>query len=110
MRILVLDDVPERHTAFAERLLGEEVSHVYVHQSAVAVLKVEPAFDRVYLDHDLGTEATGYDTAKFIAFELPKGQRPKLVVVHTNNPIGGDRMLKILQDGGVDTEHQPFRA
>ena len=110
MRVLILDDAPERHMAFAERLLGEEVTHVYLHESAVAVLKVEFSFDRVYLDHDLGTTATGYDTAKFIAVELPKEKRPRLVVVHTNNPIGGDRMLRILQDGGVVTEHQPFRA
>lgn len=102
--------MPERHMAFADRLLGEAVSHVYVHESAVAVLKVEPAFDQVYLDHDLGTIATGYDTAKFIAFDLPKDQRPRLVIVHTNNPVGGDRMLRILQDGEVEVVCQPFRV
>lgn len=110
MRVLILDDAPERHFAFAERLFGEEVTHVYRHESAVAVFNVELAFDRVYLDHDLGTTATGYDTAKFIALELPKIQQPRLVVVHTNNPIGGERMLRILQDGGVPTKHEPFRV
>jgi hypothetical protein len=43
----------------------------------------------ISLDHDLGTEKTGYDIAKFIEENAINGRLPKMKCkVHSMNPIG----------------------
>lgn len=44
---------------------------------------------RLSLDHDLGTEKTGYDVAKWIEEQvITKGFFPPVIVIHSANPVG----------------------
>jgi CheY-like chemotaxis protein len=54
-------------------------------------------FEAICLDHDLGRELTGYDVLKY---GLESETLPKRVQIVTQNPVGRDRMTKLLQDYG----------
>lgn len=81
------------------------------------VLLASTSFDVAYLDHDLSElaasgqpgaeEKTGTHVAEFIA-ALPAEQRPRLVILHSYNPVGRQRMAGILSAAGVRCQIQPF--
>lgn len=116
MRILILDDDDIRHEAFKWKLhMKHDCIHVYTVQGAIEALNNNPAFDIVFLDHDLNDHQytshetvsfskislTGYRVATYISKELPKEKRPETVVVHSWNTPGGDSMMAILKEGGI---------
>ncbi len=122
MRILILDDDDIRHEAFTRRLhIKHDCVHVHTAQGAMEALHANPAFDIVFLDHDLNdhqytsTETlrsaetassmkvnlTGYRVAAFISKELAAEKRPATVVVHSWNTPGGDSMMMVLKEGGI---------
>lgn len=117
MKILFLDDDDRRHLRFRAISGGHEVAHVRTHDQAIAALSAR-RFDQVWLDHDLsvraaqramvglcsGGEKTGLDVARYIAETLAAELRPKLVVIHSLNPAGGDRMLALLAAAGIATK------
>jgi hypothetical protein len=63
--------------------------------------------EEVSLDHDIAcylfagqshtSEETFEAVARFIA-NMPEERRPKIVWIHTANPLAGDRMTEILKD------------
>lgn len=110
MRVLILDDQQLRHEVFADRHEQDEVHHTFTYDRAIELLRSKPKFDVVYLDHDLQEKATGYDAAKFIAERLPDDRKPGVVVVHTLNSACGDRMVQVLQAGGIPTRLEPFQV
>jgi CheY-like chemotaxis protein len=124
VRILILDDNPERHKVFAGVLKREVLVHVFV-----AALQSQEPFDLVYLDHDLGDfaaadtyddygdgmysggskrEYTGADVAWFIARKLDQSKWPTRIIIHSWNPDGARRMRDTLQDAGLSCVCQPF--
>lgn len=62
---------------------------------AIKALRAE-TFEVISLDHDLGEDAgTGYDVLQYLEAEVyrnPEYQAPKLIVVHTANPVARVRM------------------
>jgi DNA-binding LacI/PurR family transcriptional regulator len=77
----------------------------------------EREYTMILLDHDLtdehyfsdepDDEHTGYAVAAWLAAH-PNNQRDALIVIHSLNYVGAQRMLDILHDAGRDAEHVPF--
>ncbi len=123
MRILILDDIQERHDAFDRIYQDHEVAHAYVYHSFCDKLKFDGPWDLIHLDHDLGDfpevpdyyldgwgkrhEYNGTHAAKKIS-ELSDQQLPKKVIIHSLNPVGSKNMLNDLTRRGVDVTWQPF--
>lgn len=115
-RVLFLDDSEARHSAFQKRMHDHDVAAAYTTVEAIAMLDARPAFDVVYLDHDLGeiagdppyAELTGRIVAEYIANGLPPDKRPQQIVIHSWNIDGGKRMRDILQNAGLSAILAPF--
>jgi hypothetical protein len=102
MKILFLDDDLDRHSKFTEASAGSEVTFVHSVAQAVEALTTEQ-FDIAFLDHDLDgrvfveeVEGTGTQVAEYIA-GMPCETRPRIVIVHSMNPYGAQRMMNILR-------------
>jgi CheY-like chemotaxis protein len=117
-RVLILDGNPGRHARFDKMLPQAARSHAYTADQAVASLEESPAFDVVFLDHDLPKSAellnvsdlgTGLDVAVYIAKELSMAKKPGLVWIHSHNPEGRLKMARVLRSAGLVTTIQRFR-
>ena len=118
MRVLFLDDDPERHAEFME--LRPDAVRVWTADEAMAALASE-RFDLVYLDRDLydhgalergiylarGQRDSGETVATFIASQ-PADARPARVIVHSWNDDGAARMVATLKTAGVPVEREIF--
>jgi len=74
MRVLILDDMVQRHDGFKILFAGHELHHAYTTNEARRFLE-EHQFDALFLDHDLNeyipgmygsTEVTGYDFCRWL--------------------------------------------
>lgn len=119
MRVLFLDDDRERHRIFRQNAIGHDLVQAWSYEDALAALAGE-RFDQVFLDHDLSDQAamgtpgpgekTGLDAAVLLA-ALPDDRRPQLVVIHSYNPAGAQRMAFVLGEAGYRRVHrEPFSA
>ena len=103
MRILILEDSPERLILMKEALehvSGLVLTHVETTNEAISKLYQEE-FDIVSLDHDLGGEVmvksgvgTGYEVAEWLA-NNPERQPPQ-IWLHSLNPVGLTNMGRVL--------------
>ena len=132
MRILILDDMPERHEGFKVLLKGHDLVHAYTYTDAVESARFKSPFDMMCLDHDLddGFEAmktadwyegggmyvgnkTYYNGQDFCwrLHQFPEFCAPK-VLIHSWNDTGGKAMEAILRSIPRDIEitRKPFRA
>lgn len=118
MRVLLLDDDPQRHKALASVLatLGFEVDHVYTYQDAIVRLTSRP-YHFVMLDYDLnycdaisidlsGNVLTGADVAKMMLSLFHDRQKPQ-VVIHSRNEDGAREIEQIL-GSSFETIRTPF--
>lgn len=65
-------------------------------EEAIALLKTGKVHT-ISLDHDLGTELTGYDVAKYIEKAVITGEIEMMhVLLHTHNPVGKENMRKAI--------------
>ena len=101
VRILFLDDDPERHRHFHGFLEGAAVEIVAVTtaEEAIAAIDASP-FDLICLDHDLNGQifvesgpGTGYEVALHLARTPRAGAQ---IVVHSLNEDGARKMLEVL--------------
>jgi hypothetical protein len=94
MKILFLDDerMPEDVTWLRYPKDSEFTIVRTVEAFAKAVADNE-AFDIWSLDHDLGTEATGYDALKHAIRWMPY-RTPAIVWPHTKNIVGGKNITE----------------
>lgn len=111
MRVLFLDDSPERRQRAQRELIGHVVFMAQDAPEAIHWLDTAERFDLAMLDHDLGgrvythdepipgPEGNGQLVANHIAAMLPEN-RPSVVVVHSFNPIGAGRMVDTLVYSG----------
>jgi hypothetical protein len=86
LSILILDDDPLRHAAFALQGRGHAIDHCWFVDDAVRRLGSR-VYDLVCLDNDLETEGLrreGREVARHIA-GLPAEARPRAVLVHSWN-------------------------
>lgn len=102
MKVLFLDDdkmrLAQARTIYSDYEYFEAETAI----QAITMLDQKSPFDLVCLDHDLGgkiycpsDEVSGYHVAKHIS-EMPEHLRPKEVIVHTYNPVGGKKMMDVL--------------
>lgn len=116
MRVLFLDDDSSRHDGFKRLVTGAK--HVYTAKQAIAELD-RYRYDLVCLDHDLKSEHIDAANASFLMEDtglsvcihmrsLPEERRPKYVVVHSWNPVGGARMVRELVDADFVVYRIPF--
>ena len=77
----------------------------------------EEEYGLILLDHDLAEEhyystveddeRTGYAVAAWLAAH-PDQQRDAVIIVHSLNFYGAERMVDVLIDSGREAEHIPF--
>ena len=116
MKVLFLDDMEERHLWARKVLHGHELHHVMTADEAADAMMAQK-FDIASLDHDLSDEqSSGYGggvsdgtvLAKWMATKLPKEKHPPMVLIHSMNPAGADRMHDLLKDAGFNVTKKPF--
>jgi CheY-like chemotaxis protein len=115
-RVLLVEDDEARCAWFRARLAGYELDVTCDVREAVAWL-AEREYAVLLLDHDLAEEhyfsnelddeRTGYAVAAWLAAH-PERQRTAMILIHSLNYSGAQRMLAVLQDAGRDAEHIPF--
>jgi CheY-like chemotaxis protein len=115
-RVLIVEDNEQRCAWFRERLRGRQLDVTCDVALAVRWL-AERDYNTILLDHDLADEhyfsnapddeRTGYAVARWLA-ENPDAQRDSLIIVHSLNYTGAQRMLTVLHDAGREAEHIPF--
>jgi CheY-like chemotaxis protein len=115
-RILIVEDDEARCAWFRERLTGRTLDVTCDVRVAIEWLATRE-YEAVLLDHDLADEhyfsnapddeRTGYAVARWLA-DNPTAQRDALVIVHSLNYVGAQRMVNAMRDAGRDAEHVPF--
>lgn len=101
VRILVLEDNPNRIRKFKSALIGFVVDYAAEADEAIQLLS-EKKYDLIFLDHDLGGEEwvsstnpnTGYQVAKVVAEKT--GPSSTFVIIHSMNHIGADNINGVL--------------
>ena len=115
-RILIVEDDESRCAWFRQKFAGREQDVTCDVRQAVEWL-AERDYGVILLDHDLteehyfsnepDDERTGYAVAAWLAAH-PDSQRDALIIIHSLNYPGSQRMLDTLRDAGRDAEHMPF--
>ncbi|HVF66157.1 MAG TPA: cyclic-phosphate processing receiver domain-containing protein [Pyrinomonadaceae bacterium] len=114
--MLVVEDDEARCAWFRGKFEGRGLDVTCDVPTALAWL-AEREYEAVLLDHDLADEhyfsdtpddeRTGYAVARWLA-DHPDAQRDALIVIHSLNYTGAQRMVNVLRDAGRDAEHIPF--
>jgi CheY-like chemotaxis protein len=99
VNVFVLEDDPVRQDTFLKALVGHEVTLVANVEEALRAFS--PPYDLVFLDHDLGGQhyvpsedpTTGY---AFVKQAVDRMADCGIVVVHSYNTVGAERMLNEL--------------
>lgn len=111
-KVLVADDDKKRRAAIRARIeervsKDEKVQITEVssaQEAAELLMRTKGGFEIVFLDHDFGTaEWTGLDVAKVLTL-LPDKGKPKKVYVHSRNPMGGARVVALLEANGIPAQ------
>jgi len=115
-RILIVEDDEVRCAWFHQKLSAHQRDVTCDVNQAIEWLS-ERDYAAILLDHDLADEhyfsnepddeRTGYAVAAWLAAH-PDRHRNALILIHSLNYVGAQRMLDILHDAGRDAEHIPF--
>lgn len=115
-RVLLVEDDEMRCAWFQQKLAAHALDVTCDVRQAIDWL-AEHEYSTILLDHDLAEEhyladepddaRTGYAVAAWLAAH-PDRQRHALIIIHSLNYVGTQRMLDILHDAGRDAEHVPF--
>jgi CheY-like chemotaxis protein len=115
-RILIVEDDESRCAWFRQKFDGRE-QDVTCDVRQAALWLAERDYSVILLDHDLAEEhyfsnepddeRTGYAVAAWLAAH-PDRQREAMIVIHSLNYAGAQRMLDRLREAGRDAEHIPF--
>src|SRR5438067_2421655 len=115
-RVLIVEDDETRCAWFRERLHGRTLDVTCDVRAAIEWL-ASREYDAVLLDHDLADEhyfsnvpddeRTGYAVARWLA-DNPTQQRNALIIIHSLNYAGAQRVLQVLRGAGREAEHIPF--
>lgn len=115
-RILIVEDDEMRCAWFREKLAGRVMDVTCDVAQAFEWLKARE-YEVIMLDHDLAEEhyfsdepddeRTGYAVAAWLAAH-PDNFRETLIVIHSLNYPGAQRMLDKLREANLDAEHIPF--
>lgn len=93
-----LDDERNPHEPYWIREKSSSIDMVWIKDPQEAIRLIETgSVTFISLDHDLGTELTGYDVAKVIARLAYFKSIPKIEWrIHTDNPVGFKNILQTL--------------
>lgn len=115
-RVLIVEDDETRCVWFRERLKGRQLDVTCDVRTAIRWLAARD-YQAILLDHDLSDEhyfsnepddeRTGYAVARWLA-DNPNTHRDALIIIHSLNYAGAQRMLEVLRAAGRDAEHVPF--
>jgi CheY-like chemotaxis protein len=115
-RILIVEDDPVRCSWFEQKFAGRQMDVTCDAGEAIKWLDARD-YRMILLDHDLSEEhyfseqrddeRTGYAVAAWLAAHTDR-QRDAMIVIHSLNYAGAQRMLDALQDAGREAEHIPF--
>jgi CheY-like chemotaxis protein len=115
-RILIVEDDEARCAWFDEKFAGREMDVTCDVAQAFEWL-AERDYAIILLDHDLidehyfsdepDDERTGYAVAAWLAAH-PDRHREAVIVIHSLNYSGAQRMLDKLGEAGLEAEHIPF--
>ncbi len=115
-RILIVEDDETRCVWFQEKFAGREMDVTCDVAQAFEWLG-ERDYEIILLDHDLmdehyfssdpDDERTGYAVAAWLAAH-PERHRQAVIVIHSLNYFGAQRMLDKLNEAGLAAEHIPF--
>jgi len=103
MRILILEDDPERQIRFRRKMIGHYVIITEFADCAIRLLQ-EENWDLLCLDHDLGGKVlvdsstelnTGHAVAKWL--EEHPDRQPEQIILHSLNPAGRQNMADCLR-------------
>ena len=139
-KVLVLDDIVERHEGFRKILAGHEVTHCWTYLQAITAFKTQK-YDMACLDHDLGDlgrkvrvksehfnltfypdsyegggmypGARSYYDGTDVAFWLKENPTycPSKILIHSHNPTGANSMAVMLkQIPGVEVTVKEYKA
>ena len=112
MRILFLDDNPERHRVFKQRTIGCTVDSVFNADTCLEFLrKSGTEYDVIFLDHDLdatlenkiveGEKDGRYVVRKMIEEGITEGLVYTKIVIHSLNRPAAERMEAALKGAGI---------
>lgn len=96
---LWLDDERDPKSKKIQEIFGSKGDEIWVksYEEAINFLKTGKV-NSISLDHDLGTEKTGADVARFIEAGAFWNLIPKLEWrIHSQNPVGSKNMLLALK-------------
>lgn len=106
MKIFLLEDSFQRVQKFRQLFSAHSLTHSADAEEANQILAKEE-FDLICLDHDLTehdndwiASGTGYEVACFLG-ETQTPNDDALIIIHTMNPPGGDRMVAALSNRRV---------
>lgn len=126
MRVLFLDDNPNRHDVCHRNLIGVVTDHVFSSDQAIDSLEFirgkNIEYSLIMLDHDLsetdydlhqqgklGTENNGQTVAKYMADKCDHLPRDVPIVIHSLNSAGAMAMQSLLKAGGFTNVYvMPF--
>jgi hypothetical protein len=129
MRVLILDDMNERHIGFTHHLKGHTLFHAYNMSAAQRMLQEQhdkgTPIEMACLDHDLGDEdpeiadffydsigAKKYYTGSNFAYWLSRQDFcPRKILIHSWNDHGAQEMWAWLKNvPGIDITVEPYKA
>jgi len=112
MKILILEDCPERTKTFQQKLIGNDVVFTTTSKDCIAALE-SFEFDVLMLDHDLGGKTyvlagdnTGYGVVKWLVQN--RDRVPNQIFVHSINRPAAKLMIKLFEDYGIQAQYVPF--
>lgn len=122
-RVLVLDDMAERHEVFKKKLAASIDHAVLFSQAQQMILNNDP-YDTIFLDHDLGDAQENadyfvdeygrrveYNGAHFAYWLVHQRDKlPKNVIVHSVNPDGAKRIEATLRAHRIPVDVIPFTS
>ena len=103
-RVFVLEDDPVRIELFRNASIEHDLTvATTLSRPDGAFAQWNPPYDLVYLDHDLGgqqmvdsdEEETGAAFTRWLPFA---GEHQPLIMIHSFNPVGAQRMAQTLRD------------
>jgi CheY-like chemotaxis protein len=115
MRILILEDAPERIKSFKKRLSEQEL-YIFTdnNEEARNFINTNETVDYMLLDHDLGglhhvdsnNENTGYQFVKYMVDN--KLQKYTRIIIHSMDAPGATKMKNLLEDNGYNVKWIPY--
>lgn len=108
LKVFILEDDGWRIALFQETLEGCDLTVI---NSCEEYEKFTPPYDVILLDHDLGDSIFDGDGNKFLSLikdKLPLQSKSAMIVVHSWNPEGAQRMCDTLKASGLNTIRWAF--